>query len=207
MTPRSGARERLLGAAETLFADQGVAATPVDQVLARAGVAPATLYAHFGSKAGLQAAVLDARLARWDAAWAAAVDAAPDDRGRLLAVFDALDTFARGGAPSRWCTFLATAAGAPADDATAAAAIAADTELLRSRLTELAGPVAGDGAAELAEHLLVVVSGTLAMRLRPGPTPPSPAAAPPPRPWCPASSRPRWGGRPRRARWRAGRPG
>ncbi|MEI4277688.1 TetR/AcrR family transcriptional regulator [Klenkia terrae] len=168
MTPRSGARERLLGAAETLFADQGVAATPVDQVLARAGVAPATLYAHFGSKAGLQAAVLDARLARWDAAWAAAVDAAPDDRGRLLAVFDALDTFARGGAPSRWCTFLATAAGAPADDATAAAAIAADTELLRSRLTELAGPVAGDGAAELAEHLLVVVSGTLAMRLRPG---------------------------------------
>ncbi|SSC21687.1 transcriptional regulator, TetR family, partial [Klenkia terrae] len=153
VTPRSGARERLLGAAETLFADQGVAATPVDQVLARAGVAPATLYAHFGSKAGLQAAVLDARLARWDAAWAAAVDAAPDDRGRLLAVFDALDTFARGGAPSRWCTFLATAA---------------DTELLRSRLTELAGPVAGDGAAELAEHLLVVVSGTLAMRLRPG---------------------------------------
>ncbi|SDO75915.1 transcriptional regulator, TetR family [Klenkia soli] len=168
MTPRPDARRRLLDAADELFAVQGCAATPVDQVLTRAGVAPATLYAHFGSKTGLQAAVLDARLARWDTTWAAAVDAAPDDRGRLLAVFDALAEFARGEAASRWCAFLDAAAGAPADDPTATAAITADTALLRARLTELAGPVAGDRAAELAEQLLVVVSGTLAMHLRPG---------------------------------------
>ena len=168
MQTRPDARQRLLDAAEELFAAQGSSATPVDQVLARAGVAPATLYAHFGNKAGLQSAVLAARLARWDAVWAAAVDAAPDDRGRLLAVFDALETFAYTGAPSRWCTFLAAAAGAPPDDPTASTAITADTDLLRARLTELAGPVAGAGAAELAEHLLVVVSGALAMQLRPG---------------------------------------
>lgn len=168
MSPRPDVRQRLLEAAEELFAAQGAAATPVDQVLGRAGVAPATLYAHFGSKTGLQAAVLESRLARWDAAWRAAVEAAADDRGRLLAVFDALEAFPGTGAPSRWCAFLEAAAGAPPDDPTGAAAVAADTDLLRARLTELAGPVAGAGAAELAEHLLVVVSGALAMRLRPG---------------------------------------
>ncbi|SDG57424.1 TetR/AcrR family transcriptional regulator [Klenkia brasiliensis] len=169
MTPRPGARQRLLDAAEELFASGGFAGTPVDAVLARAGVAPATLYAHFGSKTGLQAAALAARLRRWDDVWSAAVAAAPDDRARLLAVFDALDAFGTGGTPSRWCAFLDAAAGAPADDGTAVAALAEDTALLRGRLRELAAPVAGEDAAELAEHLLVVVTGALAMALRTDP--------------------------------------
>ncbi len=169
MTPRPGARQRLLDAADELFASGGFAGTPVDAVLARAEVAPATLYAHFGSKTGLQEAALAARLQRWDEVWSAAVAAAADDRARLLAVFDALEGFRTGGTPSRWCAFLDAAAGSPADDPTAAAALAADTALLRGRLRELAAPVAGDRAAELAEHLLVVVSGALAMALRTGP--------------------------------------
>jgi len=169
VTPQPGARQRLLDAAEELFAAGGFAGTPVDAVLSRAGVAPATLYAHFGSKTGLQAAALAARLRRWDDAWAAAVAAAPDDRARLLAVFDALAAFRTSGTPSRWCAFLDAAAGAPADDGTAATALAEDTALLRGRLRELAAPLAGDRAAELAEHLLVVVSGALAMALRTDP--------------------------------------
>ncbi|MEI4270983.1 helix-turn-helix domain-containing protein [Klenkia sp. LSe6-5] len=169
MTSRPGARERLLDAADELFAAGGFASTPVDAVLARAGVAPATLYAHFGSKTGLQAAALSARLRRWDDAWAAAVAAADDDRTRLLAVFDALAAFRSTGTPSRWCAFLDAAAGAADDDAVAATALAQDTALLRGRLGELAAPVAGDRAEELAEHLLVVVSGALAMALRTDP--------------------------------------
>ena len=166
MSTRPDARQRLLDAGEELFAAEGFAATPVDRVLARAQVAPATLYAHFGSKTGLQEAVLTVRLARWDAVWARAVAGAADDRGRLLAVFDAFDDFRTGGPPSRWCAFLDAAAGAPSDDPTASAAITADTTLLRDRLTALAEPVAGPRAAELAEHLLLVVSGALAMALR-----------------------------------------
>ncbi|KQS64865.1 hypothetical protein ASG41_15525 [Modestobacter sp. Leaf380] len=165
---RPDARQRLLDAGEELFAALGPGC-PVDAVLARADVAPATLYAHFGSKAGLHAAVLDARLARWDAAWSAAVAAADDDRGRLLAVFDCLADFRRDGSPARWCAFLDAAAGAPPEDPTATAALAADTALLRGRLTELAGPVAGGRAGELADALLLVVTGTLAMHLREAP--------------------------------------
>lgn len=166
MAARAGTRDRLLDAADELFADRGFAATPVDAVLARAGVAPATLYAHFGGKDALLAATLERRLARWETTWDDAVAAAPDDRARLLSVFDALAAFRARPAASRWCAFLGaaadtTTAGGPAD-----AALAGDTELLRTRLTALARPLAGDAADELAAHLLVVVTGCLAMRLR-----------------------------------------
>lgn len=166
MTARPDARTRLLAAADELFAADGYTGTPVDAVLRRAEVAPATLYAHFGTKAGLLEAVLAERLTAWDVTWARAVAAAPDDRARLLAVFDAVEGFRTDASPARWCAFLDAAAGTPTGDPTATAALARDTALLRDRLTELAGPVAADRAGELADHLLVVVTGMLAMQLR-----------------------------------------
>lgn len=176
MAPRSPARppahDRLLDAADDLVAARGWAATPVDVVLARAEVAPATLYAHFGSKDRLLAATLDRRLARWDEAWATAVDEADDDRGRLLAVFDALDSFGEAYGRTRWCSFLGAAAEGTTSDEAVADAVRRDSALLRDRLVALAGPVVGEGeraqerAEELGAHLLVVVTGCLAMRLR-----------------------------------------
>ncbi len=165
---RSPVRERLLDAADDLVATRGWAATPVDAVLARAAVAPATLYAHFGSKDRLLAATLDRRLERWDEAWSATVDAAADDRGRLLAVFDALGSFHDTWGRSRWCSFLGAAADGTTAEEEVADAVRRDSALLHDRLVELARPVAGDAARarELAAHLLVVVTGALAMRLR-----------------------------------------
>ncbi len=172
MATRAPARDRLLDAADDLVAVRGWAATPVDAVLARAGVAPATLYAHFGSKDRLLAATLERRLARWDEAWAAAVDAAADDRGRLLAVFDALGTFHRAYGRARWCSFLGAAADGTTSEEAVAEAVRRDSALLHDRLVALAAPVvgeeveAGGRAEELGAHLLVVVTGCLAMRLR-----------------------------------------
>ncbi|WP_205687342.1 TetR/AcrR family transcriptional regulator [Cellulomonas endophytica] len=54
-------RSRALAAAEELFAEQGVAATTMDAVAARAGVGKGTLYRRFGDKAGLAAALLSER--------------------------------------------------------------------------------------------------------------------------------------------------
>ena len=48
-------------------------------------------------------------------------------------------------------------------------AVRADTASLRGRLTELAEPLVGEEAPRLAEELLLVVTGELAMRLRGGP--------------------------------------
>jgi AcrR family transcriptional regulator len=163
---RTPPAERLLDAADELLFTEGIAATPVDAVLARAGVAPATLYAHFHNKEGLVVSALRRRLERWDRQWQEAVDAETDDSRRLLAVFDAIGRFRHGPTAARWCAFLGTAAerAHPGDDL--ARALAADTRLFRDRLTALAAPVAHDGAEALAEQLLLVVTGVLAMMLR-----------------------------------------
>ncbi|MFI6155102.1 TetR/AcrR family transcriptional regulator [Kitasatospora sp. NPDC051170] len=54
-------RAAVLEAAARLFAEHGVAAVSMDQVAAAAGVGKGTLFRRFGSKAGLGAALLDAR--------------------------------------------------------------------------------------------------------------------------------------------------
>jgi AcrR family transcriptional regulator len=59
--PRSAAktRRRIIDAAYALFYRQGFARVSVDAIAAQAGVTKRTLYAHFGSKDALLAAVLD----------------------------------------------------------------------------------------------------------------------------------------------------
>lgn len=166
---RASTEKKLLDAADRLLFRRGVVATPVDEVLALAGVSPATLYRAFGSKDGLLVAALERRLDDWLATWEAAVAAAPDDEGRLLAVLDALEEFRARPDGARWCAFLGSAAEHADPPPALAAALARDTAELRTRLRALAVPVAGEAGAErLAEALLLVVSGDLAMRLRDG---------------------------------------
>ncbi|WP_372662902.1 TetR/AcrR family transcriptional regulator [Amycolatopsis kentuckyensis] len=54
-------RAAILDAAGRLFADHGVDAVSMDQVATAAGVGKGTLFRRFGDKAGLAAALLDAR--------------------------------------------------------------------------------------------------------------------------------------------------
>src|SRR6195952_3855117 len=163
---RASTEARLLDAADELLFDRGVVATPVDAILERAGVSPATLYRAYGSKEGLVAATLDRRQRDWLAVWDEALMRGPDGLCRLLAVFDALDYFRSRPHGARWCAFLGTAAEYADPAPVLAAAIQRDTDDLRTRLTALAEPVVGPGAAELAEQVLLVISGDLAMRLR-----------------------------------------
>lgn len=53
------ARERLLDAATTLFAERGYSVTSVQGIVARAGVSKPVLYYYFESKAGIFRAILD----------------------------------------------------------------------------------------------------------------------------------------------------
>ena len=98
----SGVQE-LLDAADELFFTRGIAATPIDAVLERAGVSAATLYRGYPSKDALVAATLERRHSAWIETWDAAVAAQATDEGRLLAIFDALDAFRSQPAGSRWC--------------------------------------------------------------------------------------------------------
>ena len=127
MTP--SARDRLLETSARLFYEAGITATGVDTIAREAGVSKPTLYAHFGSKAELVAAVLAERHERRVRELSEASD--PLDVFAHLA-----DFYARDGA--RGCAFL-NAAAELVDDDPARAAVVAEKAWLRERLVQLCG--------------------------------------------------------------------
>lgn len=163
-------RDRLLDAAEGLFFSSGIAATGVDAVAGAAGVSVVTLYKHFGAKDNLLRAVLSRRLESWTSHWDAAVAAAESPQDRLLAVFDAVDTFRAASGPAQWCCFLATASERPAPAEGASDPVfdlvAEDTRLVTGRLMDLAHEACCQDPERTAELLLLLYNGVLSSLLR-----------------------------------------
>lgn len=169
-------RDRILDAAEDLFFHQGITTTGVDQVAATAGVAVVTLYKHFGSKDNLLREVLSRRLDAWTEHWDAAVAAATSPQERLLAVFDAIETFRACAGPTQWCCFLATASERPAPEDGIGdpvfELIQQDTELVTERLADLARDTGCADPAAVASALLLLYNGVLSSLLRGAPADP-----------------------------------
>ena len=91
------ARERILESSYELFSRRGIQGVGIDEVIAKAGVAKATLYRHFPSKEALVLAFLDLREQRWTLGW---VETEAMRRGttperQLLAIFDVFDEWFR----------------------------------------------------------------------------------------------------------------
>jgi len=180
----SRARDSILTAAKELFYAGGTRAVGVDAVIARSGVAKATLYNHFPTKDALIVAYLDGVDEVWRAELSAAAKAAgPDPADQLVGLFDALRTACRREG-YRGCAFINTAAesapGSPVHERTvrhkaevrrwirglAADAGARDPDRLAQGLTLLldgglsagaldADPAAADVAKEAARALVV----------------------------------------------------
>lgn len=91
-TPTRPARERILDTAYELFTERGIRAVGIDEVIARSGVAKATLYKHFRSKNELALAFLARREQLWshDFIEAGSARHADEPEGQLLAIFDML---------------------------------------------------------------------------------------------------------------------
>ncbi|WP_189234262.1 TetR/AcrR family transcriptional regulator [Streptomyces flaveolus] len=78
-------REKLIRAAETLFAEQGVHGAQLRDVVAVAGQGnPSAVQYHFGSRAGLLDAVMAGRQQRTERVLAPLLEAAPDEVGALV---------------------------------------------------------------------------------------------------------------------------
>jgi AcrR family transcriptional regulator len=91
---REASRGRILETALRLFAERGYAATPVDAIVAAAGISPGLLYHYFPSKLDLLRAVFDRSMADVRASFAAA-DAAPTPSRRLSALLGAVATIVK----------------------------------------------------------------------------------------------------------------
>jgi AcrR family transcriptional regulator len=92
-TVESEPRQRILESAYKLFSRRGISAVGIEEVIARASVAKATLYRHFPSKNDLVLEFLRQREQLWTYGWvekeARLRGGTPE--GSLLAIFDLFD--------------------------------------------------------------------------------------------------------------------
>ncbi|MEV0245481.1 TetR/AcrR family transcriptional regulator [Nocardia sp. NPDC050712] len=105
--PVGGARERILSSAYELFTRRGIRDVGIDEVIARAGIAKATLYRHFRTKDDLVLAVLERREQLWTYGFLEQQSQLRGDtpEQRLLAIFDVFDEwFSTDGFET--CTFV-----------------------------------------------------------------------------------------------------
>lgn len=159
MSATAAARDRLLDAASELFYERGITATGVDTVIAKAGVSKPTLYAHFGSKSELVAAVLERRhTRRTESLPAWVITRATDPRERLLAVFDWLAEF-YADEGRRGCAFLNAAAETPDPNDRAREVARRHKRWTQDFLARLAGEAGVDDPERLGSKLLLLVDG------------------------------------------------
>jgi len=89
---RAETREKILAAAEAVFAEHGFSGAGVDEIARRSGVNKAMLYYHVGDKQALYTAVLVRNIDRAREVLEEAIDAAKDPIARLTAMLGALTT-------------------------------------------------------------------------------------------------------------------
>jgi AcrR family transcriptional regulator len=174
--PRPAARERILEAATRLFLRDGFRAVGVDTIIAEAGVAKMTLYAHFPSKDDLIVAYLE-RANRQFWAWLDGAGAAVDDPGRkLLATFDAVGKLANS-PQCLGCTFQGIAAEFPDPEHPGHRVALAHKQAVRARLRALAEQAGLREPDVLADQLLLLMDGAWVAARMFGPDNPSSQAA------------------------------
>ncbi|MGY3091256.1 AcrR family transcriptional regulator [Hymenobacter sp. UYAg731] len=97
-------RQRIIDTAARLFYQQGYPLTGINQLIAEAGVAKASLYQHFRTKDDILQAYLRQVSQQWFEQVGEAVAAAATPKAKVLAVFDLLNDFLVG-ANFRGCNF------------------------------------------------------------------------------------------------------
>ena len=166
----AGVRDRILNAACKLFYQEGIHAIGIQRLIEEAGIAKASLYAHFPSKDAVIAAYLDRRGAavRELIEQRVLADHALDARGRLLRLFD-LEAEWIERADYRGCPFQ-NAGGELADATHPAKAV---TRMHRAWIRDLIERLARDTGAPdpsaLADVLLLLFDGAHATSLVDGP--------------------------------------
>lgn len=153
-----GARERILGAAEQLFREQGINSTGMDQLCAVAQVSKRTAYQHFGSKDELIAEYLR----RLDPDTMPEVFERADltPRERLLAVFEKPLGLANDVTPL--CPFIAAAVEIAEPDHPARGLAREYKKSVAARLTEAAREAGAADPELLGEQLALLLDGASA---------------------------------------------
>lgn len=163
-TSSKTARERLLEAAAILFYNDGIAATGIDSITRRAGVAKQSLYNNFSSKADLVATYLELRHNEWLTLYNKRLENKTQPKEKILAVFKAYEDHAEFAYEHgfRGCGLLNAAAELSAGDPGRATVRKHKEQIegfiednLRALLTN------GDQVKLMARHLSFILEGAI----------------------------------------------
>jgi len=158
---RTPAAQRILDVASELFYRHGIHAVGVDTIAAESGITKRTLYDRFGAKDALVTAYLQARHDGWWTRLETRLADAPAPRALTL-----IDAYTRDALPTdRGCAFL-NAAGELPQEHPAFAVIRAHKRAVRERLEHLvrSDHPRIDDAADVADHLFLLIEGAIAHR-------------------------------------------
>lgn len=159
--------EKLILAATRLFYERGITASGVDTIVAMSGVSKPSLYAHFGTKHQLVAAVLDGQHQQRRASLDAHLQArsALSAPKRLLSIFDWVAA-QQGSEWARGCPFVnASVELVGTEDDAAKDVIRRHKRWFRGVLAALAKEAGVVGAATLASQLHLLIEGANARML------------------------------------------
>jgi AcrR family transcriptional regulator len=163
--PSLGVEDRLVATASELFYREGVRAVGIQRVIEEAGVAKASLYAHFDSKDELVAACIDQRISAWRAHVETRLRGSTlDARGKLLAMFDVQLEWIRN-PEFRGCPLQSLSAEIAAPDHPAKRVLAGHRQWLRDLFTALVTEAGLQPAAEVVGALVVLYDGAAAAAL------------------------------------------
>ncbi|MBW5408449.1 TetR/AcrR family transcriptional regulator [Morganella morganii] len=164
---RLSTRDRIPEAAGILFYNEGIAATGIDTITKKAGVAKKSLYNNFSSKAELVITYIRLRHEEWLALYDTRLQQATTPVQRILVVFDAYHNHAslpmNGG--FRGCGLLNAAAEFPAGSEERREVYAHKsevTDIIRKNLYQLL-PEDSAKAEQLTAHLTLLLEGAIVL--------------------------------------------
>ncbi|WOB07732.1 TetR/AcrR family transcriptional regulator [Piscinibacter gummiphilus] len=151
-------KDRILEAADRLFYGQGIQAVGVDAVANEAGISKRTLYKHYPSKDELVAAYLSRRTGQ-------AITAEGTPVQQILGLFDGLEKWF-GNQRFRGCAFVNAVAELSGERQHPAVAVASGHKARRlAQVVELLRELAVDGPERLAEQIVVLFEGAVAVSM------------------------------------------
>jgi AcrR family transcriptional regulator len=162
--PKQPVATALLDTAERLIYRHGVHGVGIDAILAESGRSSRSLYQHFGSKQGLAVAALKRRDAAWLAWFKATVSVEAHPERRLVAMFDALDTWFR--QPDfHGCAFINVAGEFPDREHPLRRVAANHKRALLAFIAETTRAAGSVAHARLARELFLLIEGAIVAAL------------------------------------------
>lgn len=151
-------KKNIENTAARLFYEQGYNSTGINQIIAEAGVAKASLYAHFPSKIDILKKYLQNTSESSIEFFRSIVEQKQTPKDKVLSVFDSLLTFSNE-TSFNGCQFLNIAAEIPQSNEDVLAMIQGHKNKIRQLFVEILEPI---NKEHLADQLYILFEGALA---------------------------------------------